>query len=306
MNNVTTIFKQLSIKTCNNYLTAIGNVRTKTRFVEKPQIGHGKSFRRIVHFPENYTIKPLNITNLGGRDPKTGRKVVNGIGGGIKHKYHWIEWKRFGPTDGTLKIEKVLKIFKDGNRTAHVALIGGGDKLKYYLATENMKEGDIIKTSSHIPRIPVRPKEGDAYPLGALPIGTQVNCVELYPGLGGFLIHAAGCAATIARKTANNRVVVQMPSKREFSLPQECMSTVGRLSNVEHADTPIGSAQANRWLGNRPRSGLWQRKTGRFGRKIRKPPPVKIIEAKEKVDEDTIVFTPPKPFVFGVRHQFHY
>ena len=42
----------------------------------------------------------------------------------------------------------------DGCRTAKIALVARGDELKYYLATENMKAGDIIKTSGHIPRIP--------------------------------------------------------------------------------------------------------------------------------------------------------
>lgn len=48
----------------------------------------------------------------------------------------------------------MLRILKDGCRTAFVALVAYGDKLKYILATENMKPGDIIKTSCHIPRIP--------------------------------------------------------------------------------------------------------------------------------------------------------
>lgn len=38
---------------------------------------------------------------------------------------------------------------------------------------------------------------------------------------------------------------------------------------------PIGSAQRARWLGKRPRSGLWQRKDGYQGRKIRPLPPIK-------------------------------
>lgn len=133
-----------------------------------------------------------------------------------------------------------------------------------------------------------------------------MNCVEKYPGLGGFLVHSAGCAATIVRKDPNDRVVIEVPSKKQFSLSQECMCTVGRLSNAEHAETPIGSAQANRWLGNRPRSGWWHRKTGRFGRKIRKPPPVKVIDLKAIDDKETISFTPPKPFVKTLSAQFHY
>lgn len=37
----------------------------------KPGI-NGKSYRRIVHFKNEYTIEPLKVTNLGGRDPVTG------------------------------------------------------------------------------------------------------------------------------------------------------------------------------------------------------------------------------------------
>ncbi|XP_024936341.1 39S ribosomal protein L2, mitochondrial [Cephus cinctus] len=252
--------------------------RSLWRHVEVPKPGvAGKSYRRIVHFPKEYTVKPLEVTNLAGRDPVTGRVVAKGIGGGIKHKYHWIAWKRDGPTDVGVKPkeEKVLEVFQDGCRTAFVALVGTGRDLKYILATENMKPGDVIRTSCAIPRNPVRPAEGDAYPLGALPMGTQVHCVEKYPGAGGCLIHAAGTFGTLMRRDGNDRVILRMPSKREFSLHQNCMATVGRLSNVIHGSTPIGSAQRNRELGNRPRSGLWQRKTGRHGRKIRPPPPVR-------------------------------
>lgn len=137
----------------------------------------------------------------------------------------------------------------------------------------------------------VKANEGDAYPLGALPIGTQINCVELYPGLGGFLVHAAGTYATILRKTPNKRVVILTPSKKEFSIPEECMCTVGRLSNVAHASTPVGSAQKNRELGNRPRSGWWQRKTGRFGRKLRAPPPVKVVKTRGEPETEPLKLT---------------
>lgn len=306
MNNISwlsfELFRHLSI---SNSLKCIGAVRTRYRYVELPKIGHGTAFRRIVHYPEEYTVKPLEVTNLGGRDPKTGRMVVKGIGGGIKHKYHWIDWKRIGPSEGPPLVEKVIKIIKDGCRTSLVALVASGDKMKYILATENMKAGDLIKTSCYIPRIPVRANEGDAYPLGALPMGTRVNCVEKYPGLGGFFIHSAGCYATIVRKAPNNHVVISVPSKREFSLPETCMCTIGRLSNLEHSKTPIGSAQRNRELGNRPRSGWWQRKKGCHGRKIRKPPPVKTIGSKSLDNEETIVFTSPRPFVKTIRNQFH-
>ncbi|XP_011505169.1 PREDICTED: 39S ribosomal protein L2, mitochondrial [Ceratosolen solmsi marchali] len=256
--------------------------------VPKPGV-KGKSYRRIVHFKDEYTVEPLEVTNLAGRDPVTGRVVCKGIGGGIKHKYHWINWHRDGPTDlnEKPKEEEVLKVFKDGCRTSYVALVGSGSELKYILATVNMKKGDILKTHKGIPRIPVVASEGDAYPLGALPIGTIVHCIEKFVGIGGFLIHAAGTFGTITSKI-NDRVIVKVPSKREFNLDQHCMAVVGRVSNEEHHNIPVGSAQKNRELGNRPRSGLWHRKDGRHGRKIRPTPPIRRFDPYLPKSDDTI------------------
>ncbi|XP_038221883.1 39S ribosomal protein L2, mitochondrial [Zerene cesonia] len=289
------LFSSLAISTTTNLISkrtihvSVVSFASKPN-IEKPKPGFGKSYRRIVHFPEEYTVKPLDVTNLAGRDPVTGRIVAKGIGGGIKHKYHWIDWIRDGPTEGPPQEEKVIQILEDGCRTAHVALVAVGDKLKYILATENMKAGDIIKTSRHLPRIPVRANEGDAYVLGALPTGTLVNSIEKEPGQGGLYIHAAGTYGTILRKQ-NDRVIVQMPSKRLFSFNEHCMAVVGRLSNIIHGSTPIGSAQRMRWLGNRPRSGLWKRKDGRHGRKIKPPKPVKEIQHPKKFPLPAIQFS---------------
>lgn len=121
----------------------------------------------------------------------------------------------------------------------------------------------------------MRPSEGDAYPLGALAVNTKIHCLERIAGVKGHCILAAGTFGTILRKY-DNLVVVQMPDKKEFAYNEKCMATVGRVSNVDHADTHIGSVQKNRELGNRPRSGLWQRKSGKHGRKIRKLPPMRV------------------------------
>lgn len=47
--------------------------RFRFKFVKVPKPGiDGKSYRRIVHFKDEYTIEPLQVTNLGGRDSVTG------------------------------------------------------------------------------------------------------------------------------------------------------------------------------------------------------------------------------------------
>nr|CAG4648214.1 EOG090X0COM [Moina brachiata]SVE93240.1 EOG090X0COM [Moina brachiata] len=239
-------------------------------------------YRWMVKFPEDgkYTTRKLKLMKLAGRDPKTGRVVVATLGGGQKLDYLWVDNNRNGPKEGPPLVEKVIKIIQDPCRSAWVALVAGGEQPRYIIATSSMKPGDLISTSGHIPRIAIRPKEGDAHPLGALPVGTEVCCVEKFPGEGSFVAVTAGSHAVLLRKVGD-RCIIQLPSKQEISVKQECMATVGRVSNPEHSSIPIGSAQRLRWLGYRPRSGLWHRKDGRFGRKIRPLPPIKVMEKKK-------------------------
>uniref|UniRef100_A0A1B6M0A2 Large ribosomal subunit protein uL2 C-terminal domain-containing protein n=2 Tax=Graphocephala atropunctata TaxID=36148 RepID=A0A1B6M0A2_9HEMI len=183
-----------------------------------------------------------------------------------------------------------MLIMDDWCRTAKIALVANGKEMKYYLATENMKPGDLIRTSMHIPRIPVNPNEGDAYPLGALPLGTKIHCVEKFTGTGGYYVHSAGSSATILRRMGD-KIVIQLPSKIEVALPPENMCVVGRLSNVDNDKMHIGSPNRLRELGYRPRSGLFQLKTGRFGRKIYALPPVKEIPQEREKEPEYLTLT---------------
>lgn len=143
----------------------------------------------------------------------------------------------------------------------------------------------------------VRANEGDAYPIGSLPMGTVVCCLEFRPGKGAYFARAAGTSCTLVRK-AGHHVIVQIPTRREISIEATCVAVVGkrqsliryervvilkrnssvffctkgRVSNAIHSSIPIGSPNNLRHLGYRPRSGLWQRKTGKHGRKIRPLP----------------------------------
>lgn len=73
----------------------------------------------------------------------------------------------------------------------------------------------------------MRAKEGDAYPLGALPVGTQVHCVERNPGIPDHVIRAAGAYATVVRKF-DGYVVIESPDKKQIAYKEECMATVGK------------------------------------------------------------------------------
>ncbi|KAL1451011.1 hypothetical protein WDU94_003310 [Cyamophila willieti] len=261
--------------------------------VKRNKKAPAKNYRRMVFYPVDhkgdlaYTVEPLQYKHLAGRDPVSGRVIVDGLGGGIKEIVQWVHIHRQGPTDDSPpKEEKVLQIIKTPSqsvRTADLALVGDGDFLKLILATENMKAGDIIKTSQFIPRIPVRASEGDAYPVGALPLGSRVCCVEKFPGEGAHYARSAGNSVILVRNL-HETVVIQLPSKQEVAISKQCMAVVGRVSNIDHDKEHIGTPNRLRELGNRPRSGLWQRKTGYDGRKIRPLPPLKIVKKIRELD----------------------
>ena len=44
-----------------------------------------------------------------------------------------------------------------------------------------LQVGDLVRSSCKIPAMPVKPIEGDSYPLGALPTGTLVCLVQWLP-----------------------------------------------------------------------------------------------------------------------------
>jgi len=238
-------------------------------------------------YPEDgkYTTRPLPIIKLGGRDPETGRVVVRTIGGGHKKKFRWVDYKREGPEDGSTLEERVLLVRYDPCRTARIALVASGDHKRWIIASEHTKVGDIVKTSAVIPRIPVRPVDGDAYPIGALPISTLIHNFEWSPGSGGCFCRAAGSSAQYIRKI-ENKCLVQLPSKRQILLDEKCMAVVGKVSNINHGSIPIGSPNRLRWLGKRPRSGLWHRKDGYCGRKIHPPKSIlDLLAPREKKPE---------------------
>ncbi|CAG5118888.1 unnamed protein product [Candidula unifasciata] len=236
-----------------------------------------------------YTLTPLKTAKTGGRGPD-GRIWQHRVGGGDKVLFRMIDTKRIGPKTGEPLIERVYDVLKDDIHTGHIAVVAGGNRKRYILASENMKPGDLIMTSGKLTDRPVLAKEGDAYPIGSLPLGTVVHNVERLPEQGGCVARAGGCSGMYMRKIGD-QCVVRMPSKREMIISQECMVTVGRVSNPDHTKIKMTKAGQNRWKGIRPKSGLWQRKTGYHGRKIHPIKPAVVYRGALSEKPEVFPFT---------------
>lgn len=109
------------------------------------------------------------------------------------------------------------------------------------------QEGDIIRTSGIIPKIPVRPVEGDSYPLGALPTGTQICLVQWF--LGDLRVELyRGDESGSVLKRADGRVVIKNSNGFEYSLDERCQCVVGKVSIHPLKAIHIGSPNRSRYV----------------------------------------------------------
>lgn len=186
----------------------------------------------------------VGLRKTGGRNHK-GRITVWHKGGGHKRLYRMIDFKRdLTGVPGTIR-----RLEYDPNRSTHIALVDyeAGNKPRYVLAPHGALPGDVIESG---PDSDIR--VGNALPLKNIPLQTTIHNIELRPGRGGQLCRSAGSAATLVKKGTDGYCVVRLPSGEQRLVKENCMATIGMLSNRGHQNRNIGKAGANRWRGIRP------------------------------------------------------
>ena len=140
----------------------------------------GRRGASVSTFDEITRATPEKSLVAKGRN-KAGRNVHGRItarhqGGGNKHRYRVIDFKR--NKDGVPA--KVAHIEYDPNRSARIALLHYADgEKRYILAPQGIKQGDTLMSG---PDAEIRP--GNSLPLRNIPVGTVIHAIELKPGAG--------------------------------------------------------------------------------------------------------------------------
>jgi len=182
------------------------------------------------------------LTKKGGRN-NTGRITARRRGGGAKRRYRIVDFKRT-KFDMPATVERLEY---DPNRTAFIALIRYEDgELAYVLAPQRLAAGDKIVSGK---KVDIKP--GNAMPFSGLPIGTIVHNVELKPGKGGQIARSAGAYAQFVGRDGGY-AQIRLSSGELRMVRQECMATVGAVSNPDHSNQNLGKAGRSRYLGKRP------------------------------------------------------
>ena len=182
------------------------------------------------------------LNKTGGRNNQ-GRITTRHIGGGHSRRYRLVDFKR-----RKFNVEATVERTEyDPNRTAFIALIVYKDGTQsYILAPQRLQKGDVVVSGD---KVDVKP--GNAMLLKNIPVGTIVHNVEMKPGKGGQLARSAGAYVQIVGRDTGV-VQIKMNSGEVRLIPQECMATVGSVSNAEHLNEKLGKAGRKRWMGVRP------------------------------------------------------
>ena len=210
----------------------------------------GQRFRVVNGFDAITTDKPeksLLAPNKksGGRNSQ-GKMTMRYIGGGHKRKYRLIDFKR----DKAGIPAEVKTIEYDPNRTAFIALLNYQDGEKRYIVAQNgLQVGQNVVSGKE----GVAPEIGNAMPLGEIPLGTIISCVELRPGQGAVMARSAGAFAQLMARDGKF-ATIKLPSGETRLVLTTCMATIGVVSNSDHQLQVSGKAGRTRWLGRRPRT----------------------------------------------------
>jgi large subunit ribosomal protein L2 len=172
--------------------------------------------------PEKSLLEPLRKS--GGRNNQ-GRLTVRHRGGGTKRSYRKIDFKR--NKHGIAA--RVASIEYDPNRSARIALLHYTDgEKRYILAPLGLNVGDMLMSG---PDAEVR--VGNALPMRAIPLGTQIHNVELQLGRGGVMVRSAGASAQLMAKEGNY-ATLRMPSGEMRQVFIDCLATIGQVGNLDH------------------------------------------------------------------------
>ncbi|MCS7118328.1 MAG: 50S ribosomal protein L2 [Thaumarchaeota archaeon] len=177
---------------------------------------------------------------------------------------------------------RVVELHHDAGRGYPVAEIELNGQTFFVPAVMGLHVGQVIEAG-----LRAKPTTGNIVPIGTVPEGQSVSCVELRPGDGGKLVRGSGSYAEVVSH-AGDRSIVRLPSKKMKELDSRCFAIVGVVAGSGRPDKPfLKAGKKFHWMRARHRLGTWPRVRGvamqpvkhpfggGSGGKLSRPEPVK-------------------------------
>jgi len=183
-----------------------------------------------------------------GTRPKSGRNLSGKIcvhhkSGGHKKQYYFIDFFRRINNYGY-----IYKILKCQNRTAFIGgIIYENGLFSFNILSENIKIGYKIGSGTIFTNNTI----GYSILLKNINLFTIINNIENYPFFGGTITRSAGTSAILTSNN-DNKVSLKLKSGWNLELSNNCITTLGNISNIKHKYLCIKKAGSSRNKGIRP------------------------------------------------------
>jgi len=206
--------------------------------------------QKIIKINISILKKPLIKKNVTGLIKATGRNnsgkiTVRRKGGGHKNKYRKINFYNSKILTGiTCSIEY------DPNRNTNIATIYNfyNNSFFYFIATKNLKTGDVIKTNSLS-----NPKLGHSLPLSKIPIGSYIHNLKLKNANYAQVSRSAGTFSILKEKKRGN-ATIKLSSGKYKLIPTKNNATIGAVSNeFSFLLQQLKKAGQSIWLNKKPK-----------------------------------------------------
>jgi large subunit ribosomal protein L2 len=185
-------------------------------------------------------FKPLK----GGRN-NSGVCVFRRRGGGVKKFFRLVDFFHILWELPAFILRKEYDPFRTGFLNL-VCYING--MLSYYLATEGLRRRNVLRTTNYF----LEYTNGYTMKLKNIPEGSFLHSVEILKNGGGKIARSAGTSCILLKKFSIDKILIRLPSKEEIFLKNDCIATIGRVSNVNHKFVYLYKAGQNRWKNNKP------------------------------------------------------
>ncbi|MCF7906828.1 50S ribosomal protein L2 [Patescibacteria group bacterium] len=207
----------------------------------------GRRKTSVINTKDLSSVRPekkLRVIKKKKAGRSHGQITVRHQGGQEKRYYRLVDFSR-----NKFDIPATIKTLEyDPNRSAWICLVAYADgEKRYILMPEGIKKGDKVLSSQN----KIEAELGNRMPLKHIPLGTSVYNIELQVNQGGKIARSAGNAATLVDLN-NGLAQLKMPSTERRMVSENCLASVGVVSNSDWRFVRWGKAGRMRHRGIRP------------------------------------------------------
>lgn len=127
----------------------------------------------------------------------------------------------------------VRDIVHDAGRGVPVAEIEMDGEVFYLPAVQGLYVGQVIEAGPEASVV-----TGNIVPIGKVPEGGLVSCIEHVPGDGGKLVRSSGAYASVVSQLGD-RTIVELPSKKLAEVSSKALAVVGIVAGGGRTDKPM-------------------------------------------------------------------